>query len=352
MKNTGHSGKGSCDNSQKITLSDVAKAAGVSVITVSRVLNKPELVSKKTLARVKKVIQELGYVPNLLAGNLKSNRSRLIVVLVPTIAGSPFLKSVQVFMDYVTQAGYQVMIGQTGYDNSQQESLLDVIIGRRPDGVVIAGRVSSEAARRKLIVAGIPIVETWQINKNPVDMMVGFSHQAVGRAVADHLWECQHRDYAVIVGSDERGQQRLAGFRARLKELHQQDKNNNDNQYSILTYHVQVPSTVAAGREILSWILQEGISIDAVVSCSDAVAVGVLFEAQARDIEIPARLAVIGYGDTEMAAYTVPALSTVKIDGHAIGLEAAKMIIARAEGKEVLQPIKDIGFSIKQRETT
>src|SRR5690625_769993 len=119
--------------SQRVTLNDVARAAGVSVITVSRVLNKPELVSEKTRKRVKAVVQEMGYVPNLLAGNLKSNRSRLIVVLMPTISGSPFLKSIQVFTDYVTDAGYQVMIGQTGYDNSQQESLLDVIIGRQPD---------------------------------------------------------------------------------------------------------------------------------------------------------------------------------------------------------------------------
>src|SRR5690625_199137 len=108
-------------SAQNITLNDVAKEAGVSIITVSRALNKPELVSKKTLARVKAVVDELGYVPNLLAGNLKSNRSRLIVMLLPTILGSPFLRSVQVFMDYVTDAGYQVMLGQTGYDNSHQD---------------------------------------------------------------------------------------------------------------------------------------------------------------------------------------------------------------------------------------
>src|SRR5690625_7874092 len=102
-------------SAQNITLNDVAKEAGVSIITVSRALNKPELVSKKTLARVKTLVDELGYVPNLLAGNLKSNRSRLIVMLLPTIMGYTFFRSVNVFFDYVTVAGSQYQYDITCY---------------------------------------------------------------------------------------------------------------------------------------------------------------------------------------------------------------------------------------------
>lgn len=333
---------------QNVTLSDVAKVAGVSLITVSRALNKPELVSDKTLKRVMRVVEQLGYVPNLLAGNLKSNRSRLMVVLVPTIAGSPFLKSVQVFMDYVTEAGYQVMIGQTGYDNRQQEDLIDVTIGRRPDGVVVTGRVSSLAARRKLKLAGIPVVETWQISEQPVDMLVGFSHEKVGHSVADYLWERKYRRFAVITGDDERGQQRLDGFIDRINLLY---RLTGGSKPKIETFDVKIPSSVGAGRNLLAHMINNNINVEAIISCSDSVAVGVLYEAQFRKINVPDSLAVIGYGDTEIAPYTVPSLTTVKIDSEEIGLLAAKMLIARAEGRTVLKPIVDIGFVIEERGT-
>src|SRR5699024_6281904 len=340
-------------SSQNITLDDVAKAAGVSIITVSRVLNKPELVSEKTLTRVKAVVDELGYVPNLLAGNLKSNRSRLIVVLLPTIAGSPFLRSVQVFMDYVTEAGYQVMLGQTGYDYSHQESLLDAIIGRRPDGVVITGRVKSQAARRKLQVAGIPVVEVWEMSKDPVDMMVGFSHYSVGSTVADYLWAQGKRKFAIAVGDDIRGRQRASGFKKRIYELHQQSLHQPSIEPApiIYTYDVQVPSTVASGREVLSQIINEQADVEAVICSSDPIAVGVLYEAQMRKINVPDQLAVMGYGDMEIARNTVPALTTVKINDEEIGLSAAKMLIACAAGETVTQPVVDIDFSIVQRDS-
>ncbi len=338
----------SARSSQSITLSDVAKAAGVSIITVSRALNKPELVSDKTLARVKAVVDELGYVPNLLAGNLKSNRSRLIVVLLPTIAGSPFLRSVQVLMDYVTEAGYQVMLGQTGYDNSHQEQLLDIIIGRRPDGVVITGRITSEAAKRKLQVAGIPVVEVWEMGTDPLDMMVGFSHYAVGEAVAEYLWSRNRRKFALAVGHDVRGRQRATGFKRRIRELYE---DYGGQEPIVHTYSVQVPGTVASGRETLARIIAEQVDVDTVVCSSDSVAVGVLYEAQAKGIEVPHRLAVMGYGDMEIAPYTVPALTTVKINDEEIGLQAAKMLISRAEGEATIEPVVDIGFSIVERDT-
>src|SRR5699024_10876074 len=139
--------------------------------------------------------------------------------------------------------GYQVMLGQTGYDYSHQESLLDAIIGRRPDGVVITGRVKSQAARRKLQVAGIPVVEVWEMSDDPVDMMVGFSHYSVGFTVADYLWAQGKRRFALAVGDDIRGRQRASGFTQRIHELHQQNsgQTSSNTAPSIFTYDVQVP---------------------------------------------------------------------------------------------------------------
>jgi transcriptional regulator with XRE-family HTH domain len=122
-----------------ITLSDVAKLAGVSAITVSRALNTPDLVTPETREKVRHAVERTGYVPNLLAGGLASNRSRLVAAVVPTIAGPVFLETIQALTEALAQKGYQLMLGQSGYDNSREDALIDAIVGRRPDGIVLTG---------------------------------------------------------------------------------------------------------------------------------------------------------------------------------------------------------------------
>src|SRR6218665_454490 len=159
------------------TLADVARVAGVSTITASRALANPGLVSAKTIARVREAVEATGYIPNLLAGGLKSMRSMTVACLVPAISVAQFLPTVQALTDALAAAGYQVVIGQTGYDHAREDALIDTMIARRPDGIVVAGLVHSAAARQKLRRIGIPLVETWDLTEQPVDMLVGFSHQ-------------------------------------------------------------------------------------------------------------------------------------------------------------------------------
>jgi LacI family gluconate utilization system Gnt-I transcriptional repressor len=170
-----------------VTLSDVAKLAGVSPITVSRVLNQPEKVAPKTLAKVQKAIARTGYVPNLLAGGLASRRSRLIAAIVPSIANSVYAETIKFFSEKMREAGYQVLLGESGYSEEQEESLIATILQSRPDGVFLTGINHSSQAKRLLLAADIPVVETWDITPTPLDVVVGFSHQRVGQAVATYL---------------------------------------------------------------------------------------------------------------------------------------------------------------------
>src|SRR5258706_6746582 len=195
-----------------LTLDDVARLAGVSPITVSRALNTPAQLSGETLARVQEAIERTGYVPNRIAGGLASSRSRLVAALVPTISGLVFLETVQAMTEALDAAGYQVMLGQSGYDATREEALLDAIIGRRPDGVIVTGVMHSPQARRRLAAAGIPIVETWDLTPTPIDMLVGFSHEKVGRAVAEHLIDKGRRRLALILADDQRAHVRRQGF--------------------------------------------------------------------------------------------------------------------------------------------
>ena len=328
--------------SGSITLSEVAKVAGVSAITASRALNTPGVVSPKTLHRVQQAIERTGYVPNMLAGGLASSRSRLVAALVPTIAGPVFLETVQALTEALAASGYQLMLGQSGYTGSREDALLDAIIGRRPDGIVLTGIMHSADGRRRLLAAGIPVVETWDLTPTPIDMLVGFSHEKVGAAVARFLFAKGRRRMAVITADDHRAGLRREAFIETAARL---------GLGGIPVATVPAPTTLGNGRSGLSALLTRHPDIDAVFCSSDVLALGVITEAQARGISVPEKFAVFGFGDLGFAADTHPALTTVRIDGNAIGRQAARFIVDRAEGRDVARRIVDLGFSIIERKS-
>lgn len=322
-------------------LADVAKLAGVSAITVSRALNTPAAVAPATLERVRAAVARSGYVPNLMAGALASNRSRLVAALVPAIGGPVFLETIQALTEALDAAGCQLMLGQTGYDGTREDALLDAIVGRRPDGIVLTGILRSAEGRRRLLASGIPVVETWDLTPTPLDMLVGFSHERVGVAVAEHLHARGYRRLAMVTANDQRAQLRQAGFVRRLQEL---------GAPSPAFWSVDAPpTTLGHGRAALAGLLAQGLRPDAVCCSSDALAHGVITEAQARGLNVPADLAVMGFGDLGFAADIHPALSTVRIDGTAIGQQAARFILDRAAGRDVGPRVRDIGFSLALR---
>ena len=155
-----------------VTLESVAHVAGVSAITVSRALNHPDQVAAATLERVTQAIAQTGYVPNLLAGGLASNRSRLIAAIVPTIANLVYAETIQHFSQHVRNAGYQVLLGESGYLQDTEERLVSAILSRRPDAIFLTGINHSADCRRRLLAARIPIVETWDVTPTPLD--IGF----------------------------------------------------------------------------------------------------------------------------------------------------------------------------------
>jgi LacI family gluconate utilization system Gnt-I transcriptional repressor len=323
-----------------LTLADVARIAGVSPITVSRALNSPAQLTADTLARVTEAIARTGYVPNRVAGGLASSRSRLVAALVPTIATPVFLETVQAMTDTLDQAGYQVMLGQSGYDTSREDALLDAIIGRRPDGVILTGVMHSPEGRRRLAAAGIPVVETWDLTPTPIDMLVGFSHEKVGAAVAEYLHYRGSRKPGILSADDYRASLRRRGFTEVAARHGLRD---------IPCELVPTPTTLGAGRKALALLLDAHPDTDAVYCSSDVLALGALIEAQSRGIQVPGRLRVFGFGDLNFAADTHPALSTVRIDGTAIGRQAARFVIDSAAGRPIAQRIIDLGFKVIAR---
>jgi LacI family gluconate utilization system Gnt-I transcriptional repressor len=323
-----------------VTLHDVAKLAGVAPITASRALNTPGQVSEAVRTRVREAIARTGYVPNTLAGGLASSRSRLVAAVVPTIAGPVFLETIQSLTQALAESGYQLMLGQSGYVGNREDALLAAIIGRRPDGIVLTGIMHSTEGRRRLLAAGIPVVETWDLTPTPIDMLVGFSHAAVGGAVARFLHGKGRRRLAVVAGDDERARRRVDAFATTARALGLDD-------VSIVV--VPAPTTLKSGRAALADLMQRAGDVDGVFCSSDLLALGVMTEAQARSIAVPEAIAIVGFGDLEFAADLHPALTTVRIDGMAIGRQAAQFIVDRADGRVVDRRVIDLGFSIVER---
>ena len=325
-----------------VTLHDVAKLAGVAPITASRALNTPNQVSVEVRRKVGDAVARTGYLPNLLAGGLASRRSRLVAAVVPTIAGPVFLETVQSLTEALAERGYQLMLGQAGYGGGREDALLEAIIGRRPDGIVLTGILHSAEGRKRLMASGIPVVETWDLTPTPIDMLVGFSHVEVGRAVAAHLHGKGRSRLAVVAGDDERAARRGRAFVAAALALGLREPR-------IVT--VPAPTTLRSGRQALATLVRDASDTDAVFCSSDQLALGVLTEARVRGWAVPGRLAVIGFGDQEFSADLEPALSSVRIRGDAIGRQAAQFIVDRVEGRAVPERVIDIGFSIIERQS-
>lgn len=326
-----------------VTLSDLARIVGVTKVTVSRALNSPELVSPDTLRRVQEAVRETGYVPNLVAGSLASNRSKLIVALVPSVAGSVFAETIESMRQALESAGYQLLIGQSGYEQSREDLLLDAVIGRRPAGIVLTGVIHSEASRARLAGSGIPVVETWDLTDAPIDMLVGFSHAQVGAAAARHLHDHGARHAAVVTPNDRRALTRSQAFVDTMMAL---------TGRAVPVYPVPSPTHLGNGREALARVLREHPETDSLFCGADSLALGVLMEANARTIPVPDALKVLGYGDVNFAAHTTPPLTTIRTKGTQIGTLTASMLIRRIEDEATASRIVDVGFELIERAST
>lgn len=334
------------DASGSVTLIDVARVAGVAPMTVSRALNRPELVRSDTQKKVLDAVRATGYVPNLLAGGLASNRSRLVAILLPTIANSIFSDTVQALMDGLATAGYQTLLGLTAYSKAQEEALVEAILGRRPDGIVLAGTNHTKETISRLSKASIPVVEIWDLTDKPIDMMIGFSHEQVGCDVARHLIGKGYKRFGILSVDDPRGLRRCESLKRELAR-----QGIAPPAFEILP----APATLQAGREGLRRMLASA-SPDVVVCSSDTLAQGVLAEAASRRLDVPRDLAVMGFGDLSTAAHVYPSLSTVRIDGTTIGRKTAESLLARFAADSHAEATKskvriDTGFTIIDRES-
>ena len=327
------------------TLADVAAAAGVSTATVSRTLNTPELVTKETLGLVHAAITATGYIPALTTGSVITNRSRLIAIMVPATPLGLFDSTVRAVAATLEEGGYQALLGIYSRD-ATREKIVTQILSRRPGGLILIGLPVSPEVRDLLVESRLPIVETWEMPLAPIDMVAGISHHDIGVAVGNFLLRKGYRRPMIFSTDSSRGYVRRYGISRVLMEAGLPEPRSVDHS---------LPGTVGEGRRSLAAIWEAGERPDVIVCASDWLAQGVLIEAAHRGISVPEELAVIGFGDFEFARELEPAMTTVRIDGEAIGNQAAQLML-KALGDQrrdrANAPRIDVGFSLVERGST
>lgn len=323
----------------RATLADVAAAAGVTAITVSRYLREPHRVAAETAATIARALAATGYVPNKQAGALASagaGNSRMVAALIPSIANSIFAETVQGLADGLHGSSCELLLAATNYSTAREEAQLRALLGWFPSAIVVTGRRHSDGALALLHQArdrGTPVIEIWDhptqsSQRGAGFTQIGFDHAEVGRAMAAYLIERGHRALAYLdsgVAEDFRAHERGQGFLAEARRRR------------VAAQLVVAPlagEAIQAGREALSLLLDDKgrPAFTAVAFANDHLACGALLAARARRLHVPGDLALLGFGDFALGRQLEPSLSTVQVPRREIGTAAARALLAALDG--------------------
>ncbi|MCJ8237915.1 LacI family DNA-binding transcriptional regulator [Peteryoungia algae] len=311
------------------TMADVARLAGVSPMTVSRAFKRDSSVSDATRSAILEAADNLGYVFDSTASNLRSQRTDFVAVTIPSINNANFADTVRGLSDGLKERGLQILLGYTDYDIQEEERLVEQLLRRRPEAIVVTGGRHTPRTRRLLENAGIPVIETWDLPDDPVGHVVGFSNAAAVRTMVDHFVSAKITRIAFIGGDadrDTRGTDRRAGFIAAM-QAHGLDADR-------LIAAGTPPISMREGADAMGRLLDTLPDTQAVICVSDLSAFGALTECQRRGIDVPGQMAVAGFGDYEIAGICVPSLTTIDPQPREIGKRAADLILEVLDGRQ------------------
>jgi LacI family transcriptional regulator len=310
-----------------VGVKEVAAAAGVSVGTVSNVLNQPDRVSARTAERVQQAIRELGFVRNDAARQLRAGRSRSIGLVVPDI-GNPFFAEVaRGAEDRAAEAGMTVLLGNSDESDVRQEAHLELFQEQRVNGVLLTPASDDLSSLRRFTDAGMPVVlvdhevDEGEIPSVSVDDVEG------GRLAVRHLLDAGRRRIAYVSGprSVRQVAERLEGAQAAIAEV------------PGATFEVieQASLTVLQGRaagEALAARAEQDRP-DAVFAANDLLAVGLLQAFSfAAGVRVPEDIAMVGYDDIDFASATVVPLSSVRQPARLLGRTGVELLLKELDG--------------------
>ncbi|WP_236200348.1 LacI family DNA-binding transcriptional regulator [Pseudomonas pseudonitroreducens] len=305
----------------RVTLTAVAELAKVSAISVSRYFNQPAQLSDDLRERIGAAVEELGYVPNQVAGGLASARGRVVGMVVPNISGPIFADTIQAFSDTLAAHGYQLLLASSYFCEDKEENAVRAFLGWNPAALVLTSHFHTPATEKLIAAADMPAVEVWDYQPGRAPIQVGFSHYQVGVDAVHYLHGKGYRRIAFVQNSaagDFSALDRRDGYADTLRELGGEP-------------WMFVPTESApfeAGRQAMEALMARGAERpEAIVFANDNLAAGGLLAGQRAGLKIPNECAVLGFGDYPFAPMLLPSLSTIKPPAREIGEIAALRVL-------------------------
>lgn len=301
---------------------DVARLAGVTTMTVSRALRPNTSVSDNTRKKIQNAADELGYVLDGTASVFSSGKSGFIAVIIPTINNANFADTLRGLTEGIKDQRLQILLGATGYSLSEEERIVQQFLQRRPEAIVLTGGSHTERCRKLITNSGIPVIEMWDLPKQPIGKVVGFSNKKATKLMVNHLHAEGYRRIGFIGGdttADMRGLDRRIGFIEASKELGL----SPDRMVAAGEPPVAMHQATGAVTELL----QKWPDTDALMCVSDPLAFAAMTECQSRGMTVPDDIAICGFGSYDISHHTLPTISTVDVRSEEIGIQVAKRIM-------------------------
>ncbi|MBT0670205.1 LacI family DNA-binding transcriptional regulator [Novosphingobium profundi] len=331
------------------TIRDVSRLAGVSRMTVSRVISTPDLVLPATREKVQRAIDSLGYVPDRAAGSLSSRKTGFIALMLPTLTNANFAAVAHGITEVLRERDYHLLVAYTDYDTAEEERQMRALLARRPEAIVITGALHRRSANRMLLAADIPVIEVANLPSQPIEHAIGFSNYEVGRTAARYLIAKGFTRIGALAATpgetvtDHRGEERVRGFEEELAA--------SGLSKDYVLRHGQAPVSFSHGSDAMAALLAAHGDVEAVFAVSDMSAVGAVMECQRRGVAVPEQVSIMGFGDFEIGREINPPLTTIHVDFRALGQRTGHLLLdILATGAQERAPQRiDVGLSLVER---
>ncbi|MFK8081268.1 MAG: LacI family DNA-binding transcriptional regulator [Granulosicoccus sp.] len=308
--------------SNPVTMEDVAQAAGVSRMTVSRAMRADGTVSESTRERILKIVNKMNYVPDQMAGSLSTKRSGFVATLVPSLNNVHYAKMVQALTETIETTGMQILLGHTDYSMVREEQLVESMLKRRPEAIALPFDGHTRRTVKLLKQAQIPVVELWETPVKPIGYTVGFSNEKASYQMTEKLIELGYRNIAFVCETNDdwtRGAARRAGFANAMKAA-------GLSSHRMIRFGTP-PMSIKDGYLIGKNLKQYYADIDCVFCVSDSPAFGVQRALQEQGIQVPNDVGVAGFGNFEVSRYATPSITTVQVDPAEVGRVSAELVL-------------------------
>lgn len=326
-------------------INDVARAAGVSVATVSRAINATARVSPEVKRRVEEAVAALGYIPAHAAQVLSRQRNNTLAAIVPTLDYSIFARKIDAFQRRAEERGYNILIAISGFDSRIELEKCSRLIRSGAEGFLLEGRLHSDELYSLLASRKLPYVNTSVYEPGSAHPSIGFDNRAVAAVAAEHLLELGHRRFAVISGKtamNDRAADQVEGIRSRLSR-----------EGIELPGHMTIECgfALAEARQAFRRLVSFQEPPTAIICTHDQLAFGCILEAANTGVDIPGDVSVMGFDDLKWASNLMPSLTTMYVPTAEIGNAAADFLIDRLEGADV-PAATEFSAHLIQREST